>query len=124
MVTVKYKSGTGDTVYISSTEAKEFERVLQECEYSDTVDIRGSGNEAKVESKPEIIRYLQRYFPDLVCGAEYEKSNGKLSVRLSQSSRAADKINSTMEKIRDSYREEKKENDQLKLKIDNFFKIS
>lgn len=123
MVTVKYKSGVGDTVYISSTEAKEFERVFSETGFSGTVEIRGCGPEAKVEGKPELIRFLQEMYPDLVCGAEYLKENGKLSVRLSEKSRAGDRINATMKKVGETQRKEKQINEELVSKIDDFFKM-
>lgn len=123
MVTVKYKSGVGDTVYISSTEAKEFERIFESMDFNGTIEIRGCGPEAKVEGKPELIRILQEYYPDLICGAEYQKSNGKLSIRLSEKSRAGEKINATMKKVGETQRKEKQINEELVSKIDDFFKM-
>lgn len=125
MVTVKYSPGSGNEVYITSEEARQFERVLDEAGfYTGTVEVRGAGSEAKVEGKEAHIRVLQEYFPDLVCGAEYQKSNGKLSVRLSENSRAADKVTSTMKKVGETQRKEKSVNEELIGKIDDFFKIN
>lgn len=125
MVKVKYSMGSGSPVYITQSEAQDIQRFFDTTGFNGTVDIRGAGPEAKVEAKPNLIRVLQSEFPDLICGAEYEKSNGKLSIRLSENSKAADKINATMNKVGDSTKlKDKPVNEELVSKINDFFKIS